>query len=307
MKNDISTPFKYDCPGRAWMKPFMKRNKLSFKKASMICISQKSNTANPFVIYNFYDKLATIFDTSPDLNRDNIRNCDESGFPTDPGKSKVIAPRNKLGFKLSYGLCRENITTLAVCNATGKVLDPLIIFQGKNFQSSWRGDMALPNTFLPHMTDILQPLDKCCFGPLKRKWEDKLNARINQFGLTKKVDKAEFVNQISSIWHIGMKESNVIAGFETTCIWPLNKEKYDKSHFDIRLFEKYQKWVEPGKPELDWVSYTNTAQEPSTADFKNFNESSISLDKSATKKISLLLIKVLHPIIVKRIITRKIF
>ena len=37
--------------------------------------------------------------------------------------------------------------TLAVCNATGKVLDPLIIFQGKNFQSSWRGDMALPNTF----------------------------------------------------------------------------------------------------------------------------------------------------------------
>ena len=42
---------------------------------------------------------------------------------------------------------RDNITTLAVCNATGKVLDPLIIFQGKNFQSLWRGDMALPNTF----------------------------------------------------------------------------------------------------------------------------------------------------------------
>ena len=148
MKNDISTPFKYDRPGRTWMKAFMKRNKLSLKKASMICISRKSNTANPFVIYDFYDKLATIFDANPDLNPENIWNCDESGFPTDPGKSKVIAPRNKPGFKLSYGARRENITTLAVCNATGKVLDPLIIFQGKNFQSSWCGDMALPNIFM---------------------------------------------------------------------------------------------------------------------------------------------------------------
>ena len=113
----------------------------------MICISQKSNTANLFVIYNFYDKLATIFDANPDLNPENVWNCDESGFPTDPGKSKATAPCNKPGFKLSYGACRENITTLAVCNATQKVLDPSIIFQGKNFQSLWHEEMALPNTF----------------------------------------------------------------------------------------------------------------------------------------------------------------
>ena len=66
------------------------------------------------MIYNFYDKLAALFDANPDLNPGNIWNCNESGFPTDPGKSKVIAPRNKLGFKLSYGAHRENITTLAV-------------------------------------------------------------------------------------------------------------------------------------------------------------------------------------------------
>ena len=78
-----------------------------------------------------------------------------------------------------------------------------------------------------------------------------------------------------------MKESNVIVGFETTGIWLFNKEKYDKSHFDICLFEKYQKWVESGKPELDWASYPNTAQGPSKVDFKNLSESNISLDKSA--------------------------
>ena len=85
MKNDISTPFKHDRPGRTWMKAFMKSNKLSLKKASMICISQKPNTTNPFVIYVFNYQIATIFDANPDLNPDNIWNCDESRFLTDPG------------------------------------------------------------------------------------------------------------------------------------------------------------------------------------------------------------------------------
>ena len=50
------------------------------------------------------------------------------------------------------------------------------------------------------------------------------------------------------------------------------------------LFEKYQKWVASGKPELDWASYANAAQECSTVDFKNLSESNISLDKSAIMK-----------------------
>ena len=39
-----------------------------------------------------------------------------------------------------------------------------------------------------------------------------------------------------------------------------------------------------GKPELDWASYANTAQECSTVDFKNLSESNISLDKCAIIK-----------------------
>ena len=36
---------------------------------------------------------------------------------------------------------------LAVCNVAGKALDPLIVFTGKSFQSTWRGANALPNTY----------------------------------------------------------------------------------------------------------------------------------------------------------------
>ena len=33
--------------------------------------------------------------------------------------------------------------------------------------------------FPPHVTDVLQPLDVTCFGPLKRKWEKLLHERIS--------------------------------------------------------------------------------------------------------------------------------
>ena len=56
------------------MKAFMKHNKFLLKQASMICISQKSNTVNTFVIQDFYEKLTTIFDVNPDLNPGNIWN-----------------------------------------------------------------------------------------------------------------------------------------------------------------------------------------------------------------------------------------
>ena len=46
------------------------------------------------------------------------------------------------------GARRENIITLTVCNVAGKALDPLIIFQGKNWQTSWRPEKPpLKNIF----------------------------------------------------------------------------------------------------------------------------------------------------------------
>ena len=33
-----------------------------------------------------------------------------------------------------------------ISRKSGRVLDPLIIFAGKNFQSTWKGEEALPNT-----------------------------------------------------------------------------------------------------------------------------------------------------------------
>ena len=74
-----------------------------------------------------------------------IWNCDEMGFPTDAGQCKVIALSGKQPNKLTSGACSENISVLATCRASGKALDPFIIFSGVNFQSTQHGRNPLRN------------------------------------------------------------------------------------------------------------------------------------------------------------------
>ena len=285
----------------------MARNRLSLKRANMISTARKSATSNPFIIKDFYEKLQKLV-AELKLNANQIWNCDESGFPTDPARSKVVSVKGETAYKTTSGARRENITTLAVCNAAGKALDPVIVFGGKNMQSTWKSDKALPKTyygrsdngwmtteiflgwfqkfseevkerpllliydghlthisielieharkedihiikFPPHVTDVLQPLDVACFGPLKRKWETMLNERLNQLGASRsRLDKATFVEQLCKVWHDGLKPTNIIAGFESTGIFPVDPSRYPEKRFDTRLLRRYKSWVDAGKP-----------------------------------------------------------
>ena len=271
------------------------------------CAARKSATANPFIINDFYDLIEGIIKEKK-LTAAQIWNCDESVFPTDPSKSKVISPRGEVAYKITWGAGRENISTLAACSASGRALDPLIIFSGKNFQSTWKGETPLPNTmygisdngwmttqiFLewftkfteevterpllliydghlshvsieliekamaenitivklpPHVTDKLQPLDVCCFGPLKREWEHFLCNRVNVLGPKETISKGTFVDLLSSVWHKGLSPENAIAGFTATGIYPVDRTKYPKERFDARLVKRYDQWVALGKPD----------------------------------------------------------
>ena len=150
---ELKTPFKDGRPGKNWLRKFMERNKLSMKKANMISAARISATCNPFIVYDFYDTIEGLM-TDKQYSAEQAWNFNESGFPTDPSRAKVIAPKGKAANKITWGPGRENISTLAACSASGRVLDPSIIFSGKNFQSTWRGKEALPNACLVfHKTD----------------------------------------------------------------------------------------------------------------------------------------------------------
>ena len=113
----------------------------------MLSLARRSNSANPSIIADLYDQLEGIYKKYPEINNAaHIWNCDETGFPRDPRSAKIIAPTGKEGMKLTFGERKDNVSVLAAPSAAGELLDPLIIFKGKNLQSTWYGNKSPPNT-----------------------------------------------------------------------------------------------------------------------------------------------------------------
>ena len=81
----------------------------------------------------------------PDL----IWNSDESGLPHDPKKCKVVSLKGQKTMQIVTGSDRDNTTVLAAVSASGAVLPPLIIFQGKQVQTTWRPSTAANHQCYP--------------------------------------------------------------------------------------------------------------------------------------------------------------
>ena len=112
----------------------------------------------------------------------------------------------------------------------------------------------------PHVTDMLQPLDVCGFGPLKR--EKLLNERINILGPREPISKPVFVDLLAKVWHKGLMPENVRAAFRTTGIWPVDSQKYNVDRFDQRLLRRYNYWVELGRPDDLYDEFVSAVQTP---------------------------------------------
>ena len=98
--------FKDGRPGKDWFKAFMKRNNLSMKHAEMMCAARKKATENPFIIYEFYEMIYRII-KGKNLTVKQIWNTDESGFPVDLSKCKMITKQGETAYKVTLGPGRE--------------------------------------------------------------------------------------------------------------------------------------------------------------------------------------------------------
>ncbi|KAJ8891194.1 hypothetical protein PR048_010709 [Dryococelus australis] len=218
--------------------------------------SGRRATNDPFVIFNSYDLLEdTENSLSLCEEPENMWNLDEIFFCSDPSRVKehqfwrvvlllagschLILFMNQsiygaLGkVKMTYlpqtfyGNTAKDYMTSTVFSSyikefAGVVKErPIpIIFNGQMFHlehstlQQWNYYFKLP----PHTTDLLQALNKCCFSPLKAKWNTELLKwqNKNQQHLQKK--KNEFVDLFCSIWHEGLSPENVISGFKFTGI-----------------------------------------------------------------------------------------
>ncbi|XP_068217852.1 uncharacterized protein [Palaemon carinicauda] len=76
-----------------------------------------------------------------------------------------------------------------------------------------------------HCTDLLQPLDVTCFAPLKNYYQYALNDLVNNTGAREPLRKCGFLNMLCSVWEKGLSPQNIKKGFESTGIYPCNRDK----------------------------------------------------------------------------------
>ena len=79
-------------------------------------------------------------------------------------------------------------------------------------------------TIPPNTTHLTQPLDKGCFGPLKQKWKEVCHDFLVK-NPGKVVTQFDFSQLLSSAWLMAMSMPNVINGFRTTGIYPVDRDK----------------------------------------------------------------------------------
>lgn len=114
--------------------------------------------------------------------------------------------------------------------------------------------------FPRHSFDKLQLLDVRGCEPLKRLWSRELNDWENEFCSKETLIKSAFVDALCSIWHKGLTKDDLISGFRTSGIYPVDLSKYPTSHFNPRLLKKYKYWREKGKLEGILEELQNSSQ-----------------------------------------------
>lgn len=105
--------------------------------------------------------------------------------------------------------------------------------------------------FPSHLTDRIQPLDKCVFGPVKKTWDKKLVEHgVKQMGKgTGRLSRAQFSELLHEVYIESLKSENIISGFTTTGMYPVDPSKFPKHLFQGEDLALYANLLNNNKPE----------------------------------------------------------
>ena len=78
-------------------------------------------------------------------------------------------------------------------------------------------------TLPPNTTHLSQPLDKGCFGPLKRAWSEVCHRFVTD-NPGKLVTRYQFSALFSEAWLRSMTVANITGGFRVTGVYPVNRD-----------------------------------------------------------------------------------
>lgn len=125
-----------------------------------------------------------------------------------------------------------------------------------------------------HLTDRIQPLDKCVFGPVKVKW-DKL---LVQFGKTQmglgscRLTREKFGEILGVTLTEAITSKNVVSGFKSTGLFPIDETKFSEDLFDPIDLQRYKNYKKkkmilssPPTSSSSTSEFTINQNEPSTS------------------------------------------
>ena len=93
---------------------------------------------NSETIQNYYQLLKTTL-TEHNFSGEpwRIYNVDETGMPLDPRKPRVITKLGTKKVRVMGSGNKHQITVVACASATGHIVPPMVIFEGKNLKREW--------------------------------------------------------------------------------------------------------------------------------------------------------------------------
>ena len=124
--------------GKGWWLRFMERwPTLALRKGDALA-QPRANAVTEINIHQYYSLLEKTLQENGILNcPSRVYNMDESGMPLDHKPPKVVVPKGTKKVHCQTSGNKSQITILACGNASGYMIPPMVIFEGKRLNSEW--------------------------------------------------------------------------------------------------------------------------------------------------------------------------
>ena len=121
-----------------WFRRFRERQPdVSLRKGDSMALVRFRCTDKE-TIDGYYDLLETVMEENNLRDKPGqLYNIDETGMPLDPPKLRVCAKKGQKKVRQCGSGNKAQITVVSCGSATGHVIPPFVIFEGKNFNHQW--------------------------------------------------------------------------------------------------------------------------------------------------------------------------
>lgn len=124
-------------PGPDWICGFLGRNpEVVTRKSEQMSIRRMKNLTLD-VGEKWFQCIEETFKKYNIVRPEQVFNCDETGFCTDPAASFVLAKKGSRVVTAIGGSGRTLISVLGCGSAAGKVWPPLVLYKAKNLNIQW--------------------------------------------------------------------------------------------------------------------------------------------------------------------------